>query len=81
MSNARKEIIMQAFQKLDRTGDGIITIEDLRGLYNAKHHPKYQNGDWTEDQVFRTFLDNFDSPYDKDGKVSDRKAAALQHPR
>lgn len=70
MSNARKEIIMQAFRKLDKTGDGVITIEDLRGVYNAKHHPKYQNGDWTEDQVFRAFLDNFDSPYDKDGKVS-----------
>lgn len=71
MSNARKEIIMQAFRKLDKTGDGVITIEDLRGVYNAKHHPKYQNGDWTEDQVFRAFLDNFDSPYDKDGKVSE----------
>ncbi|XP_041110714.1 calcyphosin-like protein isoform X1 [Polyodon spathula] len=70
MSNTRKEVIMQAFRKLDRTGDGVITIEDLRGVYNAKYHPKYQNGEWTEDQVFRTFLDNFDSPYDKDGKVT-----------
>ncbi|XP_043925919.1 calcyphosin-like protein isoform X3 [Protopterus annectens] len=67
MSNARKDVIMQAFRKLDKTGDGVVTIEDLRGVYNAKHHPKYQNGEWTEDQVFRSFLDNFDSPYDKDG--------------
>ncbi|XP_012693207.2 calcyphosine-like b isoform X2 [Clupea harengus] len=70
MSNARKEVIMQAFRKLDKTGDGVITIEDLRGVYNAKHHPKYQNGEWTEEQVFRTFLDSFDSPDDKDGKVT-----------
>ncbi|XP_040276909.1 calcyphosin-like protein isoform X2 [Bufo bufo] len=70
MSNARKEIIMQAFRKLDKTGDGVVTIEDLRGVYNAKYHPKYQNGEWTEDQVFRSFLDNFDSPYDKDGQVT-----------
>ncbi|NWH81707.1 CAPSL protein, partial [Piaya cayana] len=70
MSKARQEIVMQAFRKLDKTGDGVITIEDLRGVYNAKHHPKYLNGDWTEDQVFRAFLDNFDSPYDKDGKVT-----------
>lgn len=69
MSNARKEVVMQAFRKLDKTGDGVITIEDLRGVYNAKYHPKYQNGEWTEDQVFRKFLDNFDSPYEKDGKV------------
>ncbi|NXH48777.1 CAPSL protein, partial [Dicaeum eximium] len=70
MSNARKEIVMQAFQKLDKTGDGVITIEDIRGVYNVKYHPKYINGDWTEDQVFRAFLDSFDSPYDKDGKVT-----------
>ncbi|XP_005528035.1 PREDICTED: calcyphosin-like protein [Pseudopodoces humilis] len=70
MSNARKEIIMQAFQKLNKSGNGVITIEDLRGLYNVKYHPKYLNGDWTEEQVFKAFLDNFDSPYDKDGKVT-----------
>ncbi|KAL2294196.1 hypothetical protein Nmel_007920 [Mimus melanotis] len=70
MSNARKEVVLQAFQKLDKTGDGVITIDDLRGVYNVKYHPKYLNGDWTEDQVFRHFLDNFDSPYDKDGKVT-----------
>lgn len=60
---------MQAFRKMDKTGDGVITVEDLRGVYNAKYHPKYQNGELSEDQVFRTFLDSFDSPYDKDGKV------------
>ncbi|XP_066038440.1 calcyphosin-like protein [Chamaea fasciata] len=70
MSNAREEIIMQAFQKLDKTGDGVVTIEDLRGVYNVKYHPKYLNGDWTEDQVFRDFLNHFDSPHDKDGKVT-----------
>lgn len=74
MSKARKEVVMQAFRKLDKTGDGVITIEDLRGVYNAKYHPKYQNGEWSEDQVFRTFLDSFDSPYDKDGKVTGRWA-------
>ncbi|KAK9532099.1 hypothetical protein VZT92_009502 [Zoarces viviparus] len=70
MSKARQEVVTEAFRKLDKTGDGVITVEDLRGVYSAKYHPKYQNGEWTEDQVFRTFLDNFDSPYDKDGKVT-----------
>ncbi|NXI84796.1 CAPSL protein, partial [Rhipidura dahli] len=70
MSNARKEIVMKVFQKLDKTGDGVITIEDLKEVYNVKYHPKYQNGDWTEDQVFRAFLDNFDSSNEKDGKVT-----------
>lgn len=78
MSQARKEVVMQAFRKLDKTGDGVITIEDLRGVYNAKHHPKYQNGEWSEAQVFRAFLDSFDCPDDKDGKVGSAQRLARQ---
>ncbi|XP_066552251.1 calcyphosin-like protein [Amia ocellicauda] len=70
MSNVRKQVITDAFRKLDKTGDGVVTIEDLQNVYNAKHHPKYKNGEWTEEQVFRSFLDRFDSPYEKDGKVT-----------
>lgn len=69
MSNARKEVVLQAFKKLDKTGDGVITVEDLKGVYDVRKHPKYLNGEWTEDQIFRKFLDSFDSPDDKDGKV------------
>lgn len=69
MSNRRRQIIAEAFKKLDRTGDGVVTVEDLQGVYNSQHHPKFKSGEWSEEQVFRSFLDNFDSPYDKDGKV------------
>ena len=69
MNNTRKALIIKAFRKLDKTGDGVITVDDLRGVYNVKHHPKFQNGEWTEDQCLRQFLDSFDSQ-DKDGKVS-----------
>ncbi|XP_063003023.1 calcyphosin-like protein [Elgaria multicarinata webbii] len=70
MSKARKDIIGAAFRKLDRTGDGLVTVEDLRGVYNSQSHPKFKSGEWTEDQVFRAFLDSFDSPDDKDGKIT-----------
>ncbi|XP_070195764.1 calcyphosin-like protein isoform X3 [Littorina saxatilis] len=69
MSQHRKALIFQAFDKLDKTGDGIITVEDLRGVYNVKKHPKYLNGEWTEDQCLKVFLDSFDSQ-DKDGKIT-----------
>ena len=69
MSQNRKDLIQAAFTKLDRTGDGIVTVEDLKGVYNVKKHPKYLNGEWTEEQVLKTFLDSFDTPNDKDGKV------------
>ena len=38
-------------------------------VYNARKHKKYENGEWTEKQVFAEFLKKFDSPNDPDGKV------------
>ncbi|KAL4237038.1 hypothetical protein ACF0H5_005422 [Mactra antiquata] len=69
MSKARIELVNQAFLKLDRTGDGVITVEDLKGVYSAKTHKKYLNGEWTEEQCLREFLDSFDTPNEKDGKI------------
>nr|XP_058950380.1 calcyphosin-like protein [Pocillopora verrucosa] len=60
MSKARKDIINEAFNKLDKTGDSVITIDDLRGVYNVKMHPKYQNGEMTEEQIFKKFLNTFE---------------------
>lgn len=68
MSKARVKLIEMAFQKMDKTGDGFITPDELKGLYNARHHPKYKNGEWTEQQVFTEFLNQFES--DNDGKVT-----------
>lgn len=33
MSQPRKDIVMSAFKKMDRTGDGVITVADLKGYY------------------------------------------------
>uniref|UniRef100_A0A8C5LJK9 EF-hand domain-containing protein n=1 Tax=Leptobrachium leishanense TaxID=445787 RepID=A0A8C5LJK9_9ANUR len=73
MSNARKQVIIGAFHKMDKTGDGVVTIEDLKGIYNPKFHKKYQNGEWNERQVFQHFLNNFDSPNNKDGQVTEEE--------
>ncbi|XP_013792301.1 calcyphosin-like protein [Limulus polyphemus] len=70
MSQTRVNLIEQAFQKLDRTGDKEITVDDLRGVYNAHYHPKYQNGELTENEVFELFLKSFDSPSNPDTKVT-----------
>ncbi|XP_050024195.1 calcyphosin-like protein [Dermacentor andersoni] len=69
MSAARLEHVQRAFYKMDKTGDGIITIRDLKGLYNARQ-PKFQNGELSEDDAFDLFLQDFDSPNDPDGKVT-----------
>jgi len=69
MTASRRSLVTQAFNKLDKTGDGLITTEDLKGVYNVKKHPKYLNGEWTEDQCLGQFLNSFDSD-DKDGKIT-----------
>ena len=67
----REALIKKAFQKADRTGDGIITHADLKGVYNVRQHPKYQSGELTEKEVFMQFLESFEGgTKDPDGKAS-----------
>ncbi len=58
-NNTRLAIIDKAFLKFDKDGIGCIDIRDLRGVFNAKNHPKVISGEITEDQVFAMFLKNF----------------------
>ncbi|CAD5120125.1 DgyrCDS8702 [Dimorphilus gyrociliatus] len=59
MSDGRIKLIEKAFQKLDVTGDGVITIEDLKRQYEYKKHPKYISGEWSANRVYKEFLNNF----------------------
>jgi Ca2+-binding EF-hand superfamily protein len=68
MSQRRLDLIDLAFSKMDKTGDGVITSDDLRGVYNVKQHAKYMSGEWTEKQCYNAFLDTFDTGK-KDGIV------------
>lgn len=69
MSSQRKLLIQQAFVKADRTGDGVIKVEDLRGVYSPKKHPKYLSGEMTEDDVLKQFLKTFNGPGQTDDVV------------
>ncbi|KAI8509955.1 PREDICTED: calcyphosin-like protein [Branchiostoma belcheri] len=70
MNKRRKELIALAFRKLDKTGDGVVTVEDLKGVYNASQHPKFRSGEWTEERVFQEFLKTFDDQNNPDNKIT-----------
>ncbi|XP_046359672.1 calcyphosin-like protein isoform X2 [Haliotis cracherodii] len=72
MTEPRVSVINEAFDKLDVNQDGVLKLDDLRVVYaaNARRHPKYLSGEWTEDETLQNFLDSIDTPGSPDGKVT-----------
>ncbi|KAF5399755.1 Calcyphosine [Paragonimus heterotremus] len=70
MNKARMDIVNRAFVKLDKTKDGVIKVDDLKGVYNCKKHPKYLNGEKTEDEIFIEFLRTFQPDDSADDTVT-----------
>jgi len=69
LNAGRKRVIGEAFKKLDRTGDGVVTLDDLRTVYNVKHNPRYLSGEETEEQILKKFLSVFEANGTVDGQV------------
>ncbi len=68
MNEARKSLVKRAFQKLDKDGDGVVRMNDIKFFYNARKHPKVLSGEKTEDEVLKEFLNTFDT--NKDGTLT-----------
>ena len=68
MNKMRTQLVEMAFAKLDKTNDNVVTIDDLKGVYNVKAHPDYLNGNKTESQLLKEFLKKFEEGT-PDGKV------------
>ena len=70
MSESRRNIVEQAFRKLDKTGDGIVTIDDIRGVYSVVSQGRYKSGEESADIILNKFLLNFEAQGLVDGKVT-----------
>ena len=57
LSEFRKNILKQVFQKLDKDEKGFITVKTLRDCYDPKGHPLVRQGKRTEDEILGEFID------------------------
>jgi Ca2+-binding EF-hand superfamily protein len=75
LNPARKALVQQVFTRLDRTGDGIVALEDIKGIYNATQHPDVRSGKKTEDEVLGDFLDTFEQHHAlfNEGQARDKR--------
>jgi len=60
MNDFRKNLVWQAFNKLDLDGSGEIEKKEITRIYNATHHPDVRSGKKTEEEVLTDFLDTFE---------------------
>lgn len=41
-------------------GDGVLTVDDIKGKYNAANHPDVKAGKRTENEILTEFLETFE---------------------
>lgn len=51
LTERRKGLIQLAFKKLDRTGDGRVTLDDLKDNFDVSFHPKFKSGQMSKAQI------------------------------
>ncbi len=48
---------------MDKDRSGILNLDDIKQVYNGKHHPDVKSGKKTEDDILMEFLDTFEAHY------------------
>jgi len=61
MSPGRTALVKRAFQVIDKNGNGVIEVDDIKSSYNARKHPDVLQGKRTEDSVLCEFLETFEA--------------------
>lgn len=61
LNDQRKEVIGAAYKKLDVTGDGKVTLDDIAKLYDASQHPDVVQGKRSEQDIFMEFMSLWDT--------------------
>ncbi len=61
MNDFRRNLCTQAFGILDKDRDGVLRVNDIKGVYSARLHPDVKSGKRTEDEVLGEFLETFEA--------------------
>jgi hypothetical protein len=72
-------LIEHVFSILDKNEDSKISIDDFKGIFIAKFHPKFVNGEWNEIQVFVDYLTGFDVDHYNNRQVESLQKSVLFH--
>jgi Ca2+-binding EF-hand superfamily protein len=57
----RQSVIDLVFYKFDKNKTGFADASEMRKVFNCVKHPRYLMKDYTEDQIFYLYLQNFDN--------------------
>lgn len=68
----RKQLVLQAFEILDKDKSGSIEVEEIKSRYNTSKHPDVISGKKTSEEVLLEFLHTFDGH--NDGTIAHRNA-------
>lgn len=69
LNQTRTDVIRKAFDKLDVTKDGRVTLDDIAKLYTVSSQPDVANGSKSEHEVYMEFMSLWDTQV-KDGVVN-----------
>ena len=62
-------MVHQAYKVLDKTGDGLVTVDDVMIAYDGTYHPDFIAGLKTERQIIEEFMQVWET-HKKDGVVT-----------
>lgn len=69
LNDRRRQLVLQAFEILDKDHTGEVELNDISAVYSADKHPDVISGKRSAEDVLKEFLDTFDT-MEKDGKVT-----------
>ena len=69
LNSRRREMVHMAYNVLDKTGDGLVTIDDIMEAYDPTYHPDFQSGRKSKEEVLREFMTVWET-HKRDGIVT-----------